>query len=167
MKNPASRRGFQSQYSNTLAVLLSATLLAAALLLLARLLLSALLATLLLLAWLLLSTLLATTLLLLAGLLVRILILIHRSVSPTLVRSATQSRLVGKRQCTNRRIVPVRFPLDDQIVIGTPTPSDVFLLATGGFDDGTLSTAVGDRSANSNSRADLDVRRTALADAIG
>jgi hypothetical protein len=96
MKNPASRRGFQSQYSNTLAVLLSATLLAAALLLLARLLLSALLATLLLLAWLLLSTLLATTLLLLAGLLVRILILIHRSVSPTLVRSATQSRPVAK-----------------------------------------------------------------------
>jgi hypothetical protein len=116
MKNPASRRGFQSQYSNTLAVLLSATLLATALLLLARL----LLATLLLLAWLLLSALLATLLLtpllLLAGLLVGILILIHRSVLSNVgsKRHSINWRPVGKRQCPNRRIVPVRFPLEWQ-----------------------------------------------------
>jgi hypothetical protein len=110
MKNPASRRGFQSQYSNTLAVLLSATLL------LAGLLLSALLATLLLLAGLLLSTLLAATLLLLAGLLVGILILIHRSVLSNVgsKRHSINWRPVGKRQCPNRRIVPVRFPLEWQ-----------------------------------------------------
>ena len=89
MKNPASRRGFQSHYSNTLAVVLSAALLLAGLLL----------ATLLLLAGLLLSTLLAATLLLLAGLLVGILILIHRYVLSNVgsKRHSIHSRLVGKR----------------------------------------------------------------------
>jgi hypothetical protein len=69
---------------------------------------------LLLLAGLLLSTLLATTLLLLAGLLVGILILIHRyilsNVGPK--RHSINSRPVGKRQLVNRRIVPARFHLE-------------------------------------------------------
>ena len=85
------------------------------LLLLARFLLSA---TLLLLARFLLSaTLLAallTTLLLLAGLLVRILILIHLTSSPTLVRSATQSRarLVAENNVQRVVLFQVQLELD-------------------------------------------------------
>src|SRR5262245_14119880 len=78
-----------------------------------------------------------------------------------------RSRPGGKRQFANRRLVPVRFLFDQQIEFGTPTPSDVFLLATGGIDDGTIHAAVVARSTNSDSRADLDVRRLALAGTRG
>src|SRR5262249_21762275 len=58
------------------------------------------------------------------------------------------------------RAVPAR----PEIEIGTPTPPDVFPLAKGGIDDGTLSTAMATRSTNSDSRADLVIRWLALAD---
>src|SRR5262249_7609954 len=105
MKNPASRQGFSIGFSTTLAVVLAPTLL-----LLAGLLLATLLATLL------------PALLLLAGLLVGILILIHHSfpLQRWSKRHSIQFAPRGQRQCTNRRIVPVRFPLDQKSRLELP-----------------------------------------------
>lgn len=49
-----------------------------------------------------------------------------------------------------------------QNVFGTWCGLDVFLVTTGGTDDGTLSTAVVARDTNSYSGADLDIWRLAL-----
>src|SRR5262245_3707144 len=102
-------------------LLLARFLLCATLLLLARFLLSAtLLAALL------------TTLLLLAGLLVRILILIHLTSSPTLVRSATQSRarLVAENNVQRVVLFQVQLELDvhrtcSLRIRGGPTDADL------------------------------------------
>jgi len=108
-------------------------------------------------------------LLLLAGLLAGILILIHLMSSPTLFE-APLNLIAPQGQKTTRELpycscaaVPARPPNR----IWNSTPSGVFLLATGGIDDGTIHAAVVARSTNSDSRADLDIRRLALADARG
>jgi hypothetical protein len=127
-----------------------------------------LLTTLLLLAGLLLSTallaaLLLTTLLLLARLLVRILIHFTFLSHMGLKRHFDQSR-PWRVTMRGRCICSVHFArlTLKQNVFGTWCGLDVFLVTTGGTDDGTLSTAVVARDTHSYSGADLDIWRLAL-----